>query len=64
MHCSMTLTFSNTVFENCDSILVLLIDYNSLSKKAVRYLLEVTPPYPKDMSYFYHGKIKISSGIA
>ena len=42
MHHCMTLTFSNTVFENCDSILVLFTDYTSLDKNDVRYIMEVT----------------------
>ena len=52
MHHCMTLTFSNTVFENCDSILVLFTDYISSDKNDVRYIMEVTPPYPEDLSYF------------
>ena len=36
----MTLTFSNTVFENCDSILVLFTDYALLNTYDVRYITE------------------------
>ena len=52
MHDCMTLTFSNTVFKNCDSILVLLLTDQFAIQNDGRYIIEVTPPYPEGISYF------------
>ncbi len=38
--------------ENCDSILVLFPDYALLNTYDVRYITEVTPPYPGGLFYF------------
>jgi hypothetical protein len=64
MHHCMTLTLSNTVFENCDSILVLFTDYISLDINDVRYIIEVLPLTPKTCLIFSMVRQKLVLEVA